>query len=405
MTAGAVVVGAHANGLGVVRSLAALGLPVAAVSTRPFDLAHVSNAVSERVSLPGFHQRPDDLIELLEARASRWRGRALFPANDDALVALSRHHERLSASYRVTVDPWEALAPVVDKDGMHELAVGAGLDVPRCFGEASSCLSRKDELPYPVIVKPLRHERLIDRFGVKVFAAENAAELERGVRRLEEAESPGLVWEWIPGGDDDIFVHCLYVDARGEPSVGLTVQKIRQNPPGTGGARVARVVDDPPGLRDASVALLRRARVRGMAFVEFKRDVRNGAFRFVEVNCRAVQFNALPTRAGADLVRATWYDRVAGEPVRVADNGWRGYWIHLQADVLCSIGFARRERLSREALLAPYRAPHVFAIWSARDPRPFLLQAARLARQAVGLPFRAGGRAAVLHRLRGGRAS
>ncbi len=399
---GAVVIGAHANGLGVVRSLASLGVDVASISTRPFDIAHVSRGVSERASVPTFHDRPEDVLDLLEARAERWRGWALFPTNDDAVVLLARHHDRLESSYRLTVDPWERMADVIDKDRMDALAKRAALAVPRCYGDAAQVLGAEETFDYPVIVKPLRHERLIDAFGVKVFVASDRSELASAVEKLAAAESPGLVFDYVPGADAEIFVYCVYMDSAGEPSAGLTVQKVRQNPPRTGGARVARVVDDPPGIREASVALMREAKVRGPAFVEFKRDPRDGVLRFIEVNCRAVLFNALPARAGLDLVRATWLDFVESQTARLAENGWRGYWIHLQADLLCSLVFRRQERLSRAAFAAPYRAPHVLAIWEAADPRPFALQVGRLAKQAALSPLRPAGVAALRQRWRGG---
>lgn len=36
---GAIVVGGYVNGLGIVRALAARGIPVAVVTTQPFDVA------------------------------------------------------------------------------------------------------------------------------------------------------------------------------------------------------------------------------------------------------------------------------------------------------------------------------------------------------------------------------
>ena len=54
MSPGAVVVGAHINGLGVIRALGPRGVPIAAVSTRPYDIAQHSRWVSERHELREF---------------------------------------------------------------------------------------------------------------------------------------------------------------------------------------------------------------------------------------------------------------------------------------------------------------------------------------------------------------
>ncbi len=376
MNPGAVVVGAHANGLGVLRALAARGIQIASISTRSFDVAQHSRWVSERHDLFELHERHESLVELLERNAKRWSGWAVFPTNDDALTALAQHHERLSRSYRLPLQPWEIVSHIVDKDRMHVLAERAGLDLPICYGAATAETAASADLRYPVLVKPVQHDRLISSLGVKLFVARDAEELRASIARLHEAGLPGLVFELIPGPDSNIYVYCVYVDARGEPSPGVTVRKLRQNPPLIGGARVAEIVPEMPALREATVELLRRAGFRGMAFAEFKRDPRTGRFPFIEVNGRAVLFNSLLPPTGIDLVAMSWSDFVLGEPLRSRPTGWNGTWIHLQADILCSVFYRRVERLSVAELIAPYRRPKTFAVWSASDPKPFLKQTA-----------------------------
>lgn len=396
---GAVVIGAHVNGLGVVRSLAPLGVPVAVVSTRPFDIAHRSRDVAVSADLPGFHDEPESLLELLEARAKEWRDFALFPTNDDAVTVLSRHHERLSRTFRPTVPSWDVMEPLVDKDRMHELATRVGLDVPHCHGEARTDLDPRS-VTFPAIVKPIRHDRLISVAGVKLFLARDPAELAAACARLSSAGLRGLVYEMVPGPDSEIFVYGVHIGADGEPSGGATVRKLRQNPPAIGGARVAELVPDERAIREASVELLRRAGFRGIAFVEFKRDP-SGRFRFIEVNGRPVLFNRLPARAGIDLVRATWTELCGERPV-ARPNGWRGAWIDFQADLFCALFLRRVERLGLRDYVAPYCGRKVFAVWSARDPGPFLAQVERAGRDLTAGLRDGRARRAWLRRLRPG---
>lgn len=381
----AVVIGAHVNGLGVARSLARLRVDVACITTRPFDIAQMSCAVSETRALPDAHADPGALIDLLREQARVWRGRALFPTSDDAVECLARHHDELAQSYVLTVEPWERTRDVVEKDRMHHLAERAGLDVPRCYGLIDDVLG--SPLRFPVVVKPIRHDRLIDHRGRKAYLVHDEAQLIAAARDLGELQSPALVFEWLAGNDQDLFIHCLYMDGRGEPSAGVTVQKIRQSPPWVGSARVARLVEEPVGIRDASIALLRAARVRGPAYVEFKRDPNTGSLRFVEVNCRSALYGSLPAASGIDLVRLCWDDFVRAEPVRAVDTGWRGHWIQLQADVGCSILYGRRESLSLRSFLAPYAGPHVYAVWSASDPAPFAHQSRLALHRLARAPF------------------
>ena len=199
------------------------------------------------------------------------------------------------------------------------------------------------------------------------------------IENLHEAGVDGLVFDYVPGPDSQLYVYCVHVDASGEPSPGVTVRKLRQKPPLIGNPRVCEIVGEDRALREATVELLRQAGVRGLAYAEFKRDPRNGRFVFIEVNCRTVALDGILPPTGIDLVSNAWSELVRGEPLRLEATSWRGCWIHLQADVACSL----QERLRVGRLLAPYRRPKVFADWSASDPRPFLAQTAIALRAAA----------------------
>ena len=118
---GAVVLGGYVNGLGLVRSLAARGVPTAVVTTQPFDIAHRSRHVAEHEAVSDLDARPGALAELLERRAGSWGGRLLLPTNDEALEALAAHHDRLAPLYRMAYAP-EAAPVLLDKARMAEAA-------------------------------------------------------------------------------------------------------------------------------------------------------------------------------------------------------------------------------------------------------------------------------------------
>lgn len=379
---GAVVLGGYVNGLGLVRSLAARGVPTAVVTTQPFDIAHRSRHVAEHDSVRGVDADPGALAELLERRAADWRGRLLLPTNDEAIEALAAHHERLSALYRIAYAP-EAAPFLLDKARMAEAARAAGADVPDCYGPADAATAARDDLRFPLLVKPRTPHRFAARFGVKLFVARDRAELRACVARLDGI--PADVHELVPGDDGQIYAHGTYVDASGEPRGGVTIRKLRQSPALFGVARVAEIPDRPPELHELTVELLRRIGHRGPAAAEFKLDPRTGRLRFIEVNGRAVVYNALLRKGGLDLAGLAWSEHADGAVPAPYANGWRGVWINLHADVLHSALRRREQRLGLREFLAPYRRPKIEAVWSASDPAPFMSQWAWTARRAMRL--------------------
>ncbi len=367
---GAGVVGGYVNGLGVARAFARHGVPAAVVTTKPFDIAHRSRAAAERERADDLHERPDTLVEVLERRARDWRGRWAVPTNAEALGALVAHRERRDGASRLALPAGDAAAYLLDKRLMHGAARSAGLPVPAL-----------DPPGFPVVVKPLVAYGFMARFGTKVGVARDAGELADWRRRLAGLDH--VVLDLVPGADSEIVCHAAWIDAAGAPRAGVTVRKVRQSPPGFGDARLAELAPFDARLHEATVELARRIGLTGLAVAEFKRDARDGVLRFLEVNGRSVVYNRALRRAGFDIAGLA-----LGE--RPRPTGWRGTWAHLHPDVLYSV----RDRIGRAAFMAPYRRPWLEAVWSPRDPVPFLAQWARPPRRGTspaGAPAARGG--------------
>lgn len=387
--------GGFVNGLGIVRALAARGIRVAVVTTQPFDIAHRSRWVDGREHVEGLGERPAILAELLERRAREWSGRAVFPTNDEALASLARHHEALSHWYRIVAPPVEVVPYLLDKSRMLRVADAVGVPFPRCFGPATPATASSDSIRYPVVVKPDVGYAFASRFHSKLLVANTPDELSECVRSFEEAGLEGHVFDLIPGPDSQIYCYCVYMDREGNPSAGVTVRKLRQSPASFGVARVAELANEDARLREPTVEILRRMGFRGIGVAEYKLDPRDGTFRFMEVNGRSVIYNGLVRRGGLDLVHAAWLDYVVGRTEPIARTDWDGVWIHLHADVLRSTLDRRGEDIALREYVAPYRRPKTFAVWSARDPRPFLAEWGRTAREGASAILRGRGRRVV----------
>ena len=305
---GVVVLGGYVNALGVVRALDARGVPAAVVCTKPYDIAHVSRCVSAHERIVGAEERPEPLVKLLERCGSAWNGWALLPTNDETLAALISHHDRLSQRYRLIVPPPDAARHLLDKSLMLEGARSVGAEVPVRYGPATEETAARDDVRFPVVVKPLASYPFTARFGSKLFVADDRVELRRCIARMAEGGIDGQVVDLVPGPDSDIYAYNTYIDAAGEPLGGLTVRKLRQGPPRFGVARVAEISPNPDGLEEITVELARRIGLRGIASAEFKLDARDGRYRFIELNGRSMVYNGLLRALGprprlAGLVR------------------------------------------------------------------------------------------------------
>lgn len=396
---GAVVIGGYANGIGLVRSLAAGGVPVAVVRTGPEDIAHLSRYAQSYHDALESAYRPEALLDLLHTRAREWSGWALFPTNDDALETLGRAHDRLSATYRLTIPPWETVRRVLDKEPTYRAAREVGVATPVCYGPASLEGLGDREHEYPLLVKPSEGHVFYRHFGRKLFLARNAAELRTAVERVEAAGVRCQLFDYVPGSDREVYEFQLYVDERGDPAGEFTVHKLRQSPPFFGSSRAARPCEE-TALREPSVELLRHLEWRGIAEVTYKRDRRQDRFVLIEVNGRSFLTNSLARRAGINYGMQAYGERVLGDRrTGIHPNGWKGTWLHLHADLLYTLRWHRQERLALRAFARSYLGPKTYAVWSRRDPRPFLAEWGQTARKAARMVTRPEDREEVAGRV------
>jgi predicted ATP-grasp superfamily ATP-dependent carboligase len=173
------------------------------------------------------------------------------------------------------------------------------------------------------------------------------------------------VQELIPGGDDELYSLGSYLAADGEPLGIFSGRKLRQTPPGVGTCRVGEAVWVEEVV-DQGLKLLRELEFHGLSQVEFKRDPRNGEFKLMEVNPRLWQWHSLAAACGVDLPRIAYRDLTGDRPAPVSMNGRRRRW---------AITLLPHESP------APQRPPYVDAVFARDDPKPALVQLARLLRR------------------------
>jgi D-aspartate ligase len=381
----AIIVGGFVNGLGLARALSTQNRKIIVITTTPHDIAHHSKYVSGSYHLSDLELFPEILPNLLIEHANDWLGAVVFPTNDEAITSLSLFRERLGSYYRLAIPPPDAVPYILNKTKMLQAAKKVGIQNPKYYQKVTAPVSSIPGLEFPVVIKPVKASEFSLKFNEKLFVARNSAELLDYTTLLSTSGLEGEIFDLIPGPDNRIYAYCVYMDENGDPVAECTIRKLRQSPPAFGIARVAELTDNIPLLREQSIELLRHIGFRGIGVSEFKQDERDEAFRFFEVNGRSVVYNTLLRQANLDVARLTWSDHVEGQVKRVETSVWPGVWINLHADLLRSLQNCRTENLTMGQYLKPYTRQKTFAVWSARDPKPFFAQWSQSLRYAPSI--------------------
>lgn len=359
------VLGLNVTGLGVLQTLGARGVAVAALDRSRMEIGFHS-CFGEK-----FLVADRDLIAWLGAlEQAKGRRIVLFPSSDDYLTLLSEHRALLEGRFALPFPEPELLGRLLDKYQFHLLASPWCDLLPGC-----ALLDRSTGSTWrhwPAIVKPVLIHEFRKQFpNTKAWVVQGTEELEEKRLVLERLGIAAVVQEIVVGPDSDQFSVCGYFDAASRPTVSYVARKVRQDPRGFGVGTYVELVED-PGLLEPTHRLLQRLNFTGIAEVEYRRDARTGSFKLIEVNARAWTQNKLGAYAGHDVVGAAYSD-LSGKalaPLGASARRWafvlrdlKGLW--------CDGGpLVPRLRLAARVIFPGPEIVH--AVYDRRDPRVLL---------------------------------
>ena len=383
----AIVISTHTMGLGVIRSLGIMGVPIVAVYYDSADMGYLSRYVKEKIRAPHPEKSEERFIELLVELASRYKGGILIPAHDEVITVVSRHKELLEQHYIVACTEWEITERFIDKMYTYKLAEAAGVPAPKMVVASSlDELDRQSHLiQYPCLVKPRQSHLYYDIFRTKMVQVNNYEQMVAVFQQAINSCLEVMIQEFIPGDDSQVVNYNSYF-WNGEPLVEFTAQQIRKAPPEFGAPRVvmSKVI---PEVIEPGRNILRAMGFYGYSCTEFKRDSRDNIYKLMEVNGRHNRSTLLAVACGLNIPWLQYRHLAQGELPSQSSYRTGVYWISLEKDVSYSLRYLRKERYSIVEYLLPYFKPNVLDVLTWKDPIPFLARCFYLLRQVIRYPF------------------
>jgi predicted ATP-grasp superfamily ATP-dependent carboligase len=365
---------AGGTGLGVVRNLGRLGVPVIAMDSDPAAAGLASRYAIPLICSDPRNDGDEALLQDLERVGAALPQRAvLFPAFDDHVCLFSRHKERLERYYRIPQSGWEVMSEIEDKECQLKAAARLGVDLP-----LTAFVHGPEDLPaaaagmrFPALFKPIRPQEMRRRFGVKVITMAGADELPAAYAQAQVC-GPLLLQEIVPGGDDAFFTCGTYLDAASRPLGVFVSRKVRQHPPRFGEARIA-VSQWDEVVVETTLRLLTGMGFHGVSGTEFKLDPRDGRLKLMEVNARHWLHHPLAVAVGINLSQIAYLDAL-GRPMMAGrqEDGVR--WLDLNHELRDSFGELLHGQLNPADFCAGFHHARLDAFFSLDDPGPPLHQ-------------------------------
>ena len=385
----AVVLGFHHGGLGIARSLGRWGVAVHGIDADPRAPAFASRYCRRRATWSLSRAEPAATLDFLLRFAPAERS-VLFPTTDDAALFVAEHADALAERYLFARNPPQLVRDFSDKRALYHLCRKLGVPTPetvfpRTRAEVEAFAA---SAVFPVMLKGIDGMRLQARTGVKMAVVHSATELLARYDALEDPAAPNLMLqEYIPGGDDTIWMFNGYFDASSQCVAGFTGKKLRQHPVHVGSTSLGICLENADVFR-LTVDFMRAVGYRGVLDIGWRYDARDGGYKLLDPNPRiGSTFRLFVDRAEMDVARYLYLD-LTGQPLPHAVQREGRKWMVEERDLESSLDYFREGALTPAAWLRSFRDVEE-AAWFARDDlRPFL----RVAASTAGRGFRAIGK-------------
>ncbi len=278
----AYILGVDLNGLGVLRSLAAVDVPCVCIDTSKTALGMRSRfgrkVVFTSLSGPGF---VDELINLARKESEK---PVLFITQEATVQTVSEHRESICKYFRIRLPEHDTLMALMDKDRFHEMAVRHNAPLPK-----SRTLSRiedleqLEELQFPCILKPAYKDYTYGAKFKKGYVVQSAGEAGKLYREIAPTLADMVVQEWITGNDSDIYFCLQYRTNKDSALASFVGRKIRSWPPRVGGtASCTAATEHVTEIRQLTNEFFSAAGFVGMGGIEYKLDRPTGRILMIE---------------------------------------------------------------------------------------------------------------------------
>jgi predicted ATP-grasp superfamily ATP-dependent carboligase len=294
--------GENRSSLAVTRSLGRYGCRVVVVGQQKKNLSSSSRYCVARYAVPSpLHDGLAYIAAIVEI-LSYQKIDVLFPMTEPSILLFAECIDLLPKDTILACPALEKVRMVFDKFAIFHLAQENGIAIPQTLfvDNRDDFLAKKNMVhQFPVVVKPAMSKiPMKDSFiSTCIKYANDKTELETIYETEAALNFPSMIQEKVIGPGTGLFT--LFQDGR--HLALFSHQRLREKPPSGGVSVVCESVPLDEEMVEAAQKLLATADWYGVAMVEFKRDVRDGQAKLMEINGRFWGSLQLAIASGIDF--------------------------------------------------------------------------------------------------------
>jgi predicted ATP-grasp superfamily ATP-dependent carboligase len=361
------------SGLGIVRSLGSLGVPVYSLEAQRVTPASYSRYSTGHFTWDIQGRSAEESIRFLINIARKLGRRALlFPTRDHAAIFIAENSAALQPWFDFPRQPVELVHRLCSKKAMHEMALSAGVPVP------TSCLpqSRREaadfcaSAQFPILVKAIDGDRMVARIGKRQFLVDTIDELLRIYDAIADPENI-MLQEYIPGPEENCWIFQGYFDHNSACLAAYTGQKLRQCR-AYGGDTCLGVSSDNAVIKNTVAPFLTAIGYRGLVDLCIRYDPRDGRYKVLDINPRiGANARIFVSETGLDQARI-YYADMTGQTCSPEPVNQGRKWLVEDYDVVSCVRYGLDGNLGLREWVKSFSGVRELAYLSARDPMPVL---------------------------------
>lgn len=380
------ILGVHYGSLGIARSLGRLGVRVHGVHSDLRTSAFASRYFVRRHPWDFARASPASSVEfLLDLRTELGRHAVLIPTTDDTALLVADYAAELRNVYRFQDNPPALVYRLRRKWELFRLAKCHGVPTPKTLLPRSVQEARRfaEQIEFPLLLKASDGARLEARAMQKMVIVRTADELTENYSRMEDPAGPNLMLqEYVPGGDDAVWMFNGYFNRKSECVAGFTGKKIRQHPIHTGATSLGICLRNDV-IHKLTTVFMSTLGYQGIIDMGFRYDARDGLYKLLDVNPRiGATFRLFVGADGTDVARLLYLD-LTGQPLPLTALVEGRKWLDENRDFFSSREYRREGSLTIATWLRSLRGVRE-TVWLACDDLvPAVLMVLELARRAI----------------------
>jgi predicted ATP-grasp superfamily ATP-dependent carboligase len=365
-------------GVGMMRSLGRLGIRVYGVDAHPDNPAFRSRYCQGRFVWDAERETPERTIAFLLDLAKLIGQQPILITNGDVLSLFATDYaDALRDAFRFRLPAGKLARSLSHKWEMYRLAKGCGVPTPETLlphsrWEVEEFLA-SGLCRLPVMLKGADSALLEKRTGVRMVLARTEREVLEKYDELADPVQPNLMLqEYIPGGEDSIWMFDGYFNADSDCVVGIVGRKLRQCPAYTGMTSLGVLVRNDQ-VEQMTNRFLKRVGYQGIVDMGYRFDARDRQYKLLDVNPRiGATFRLFQDRNGLDVLRAYYLD-LTKQPVSQAEISEGRKWVVENNDLISFGRYWKDGKISFSKWLRSFRGVREGAWFAWDDPVPFLL--------------------------------